>query len=134
MRHEAIRELYPNVVTIDDEAGSFDSNNDTVVVDESLVSSKTAELVAAQAVINQNTADKLTGIEFGGVMCSAKSKDMYGLESIKGWVAAGNNTVFEFENGNKLSLTSANIDAFEAALKAFRASFFGQSLSVRCCA
>lgn len=125
MRHEAIRELYPNVVTVDDEAGAFDIEGNEVDIDGAAVDNKAIELESACAAKAQKALDKMTGIEFGGVMCSAKSKDMYGLESVKDWVAAGNDTVFEFENGNKLTLTIVNIDAFEAALKAFRASFFG---------
>jgi len=37
MNHTAIFALYPNVVTIDDTAGSKDVNGDIVVIDESLV-------------------------------------------------------------------------------------------------
>ena len=34
MRHEAIRELYPNIGTIDDDAGVFDLDGNPVEVDE----------------------------------------------------------------------------------------------------
>lgn len=34
MRHEAIRNLYPNVVTIDDGAGAFDAQGNQVTIDE----------------------------------------------------------------------------------------------------
>ena len=37
MRHEAIRNLYPNVVTIDDSAGAFDAQGNQVTVDEAAV-------------------------------------------------------------------------------------------------
>ena len=47
MRHEAIRATHPNVVTVDDTAGAFDANGNQVVLDESLVSAKQAELEAA---------------------------------------------------------------------------------------
>jgi len=47
MRHEAIRAIYPNVVTIDDTAGAFDVNGNQVTLDEALVSAKQAELEAA---------------------------------------------------------------------------------------
>jgi hypothetical protein len=39
MNHKAIYALYPNVVTIDDEAGAFDANGDKVIIDTALVSS-----------------------------------------------------------------------------------------------
>jgi hypothetical protein len=47
MRHEAIYATHPTVVTVDDTAGAFDANGNQVVLDESLVSAKQAELEAA---------------------------------------------------------------------------------------
>ena len=47
MRHEAIYATHPNVVSVDDTAGAFDANGNQVVLDESLVSAKQAELEAA---------------------------------------------------------------------------------------
>lgn len=70
------------------------------------------------------TLDKLNGVDFNGVMCSATSKDMWGLRSVRDWVVAGSDVNFEFENGNKLVLTSVNVAAFEAVWIPFRASFF----------
>lgn len=67
---------------------------------------------------------KLIGVEFDGVMCSATKEDMWGLNSIKDWVAAGNNVEFEFDNGNVLTLTKDNYSAFEAVWIPFRAGFF----------
>ena len=37
MNHNAIRALYPNVVTIDDTAGAFDKDGNKVTIDESAV-------------------------------------------------------------------------------------------------
>ena len=37
MNHEAIRALYPNVVTIDDKAGATDKDGNNVVLDMTLV-------------------------------------------------------------------------------------------------
>lgn len=37
MRHEAIRNLYPEVFVIQDGIGCFDSNNEVVEIDEQLV-------------------------------------------------------------------------------------------------
>jgi hypothetical protein len=46
MRHEAIRNLYPTVVTIDDTAGAFDAQGNLVTIDESLVTAEIARLQA----------------------------------------------------------------------------------------
>lgn len=48
MRHEAIYATHPNVVRIDDSYGAFDSNDTLVAVNEDLVSTKIAELEAAE--------------------------------------------------------------------------------------
>jgi hypothetical protein len=44
MKHEAIYNLYPNVVTIDDGAGAFDANGNQVAVDEALVDAEIERL------------------------------------------------------------------------------------------
>ena len=44
MRHEAIRSLYPNVVTIDDGAGAFDAQGNQVTVDEDVVTAEIERL------------------------------------------------------------------------------------------
>ncbi len=67
---------------------------------------------------------KYQGVDFQGVMCSATKEDMWSLNSIKDWVAAGNNVDFEFDNGNVLTLTKDNYAAFEAVWIPFRAGFF----------
>jgi hypothetical protein len=46
MRHEAIYNLYPNVVTIDDGAGAFDAQGNQVNVDETAVAAEIARLQA----------------------------------------------------------------------------------------
>ena len=46
-RHEAIRELYSDVVTIDDTAGAFDKDGKPVDIDENLVKLKMIELKSA---------------------------------------------------------------------------------------
>ena len=46
-RHEAIRELYSNVVTVSDSAGAFDKDGKPVTIDEDKVKTKMAELKAA---------------------------------------------------------------------------------------
>ena len=74
---------------------------------------------------------KLQGVEIEGVMCSATREDQNGLTAIA--VGIGNaraagvafpDTVFEFENGNELTITDANFDAVYAAWVPFRQSFF----------
>lgn len=71
---------------------------------------------------------KLTGVEFNGVLCSATSKDQNGVTAVLvAQQLQGQNfepTEFEFENGNKLVLTSQNIQNFMAAWLPFRQSFF----------
>jgi len=76
MRHEAIRETYPDVVTIDGEAGAFDANGNQVTLDESLVSAKQAELEADytakqyqrdRAVAYPSIADQLDQIYHEGI-------------------------------------------------------------------
>lgn len=49
MRHEAIRNLYPNVVTIDDTAGAFDAQGNPVIIDEAAVAAEITRLEADYA-------------------------------------------------------------------------------------
>jgi hypothetical protein len=67
---------------------------------------------------------KIAGVLFEGVMCSATTQDMTSLSAIESWVVAGQPVNFEFDNGNVVTLTAANIDAFRAVWVPFRASFF----------
>ena len=46
MRHEAIYNLYPNVVSVDDGAGAFDAHGNQVTVDEAAVAAEIARLQA----------------------------------------------------------------------------------------
>ncbi len=95
----------------------------------------TAEEQAAEDAESQRIATSIAkkeGVEFtdttgansSPVMCSAGKEDMFGLNSVEGWVSAGNSTNFEFENGNILRLTPSNIEAFKAVWVPFRASFY----------
>ena len=60
MRHEAILNLYANVVTIDDGAGAFDADGNSVAVDESAVAAEIERLqpikAAEQAERNRKAA------------------------------------------------------------------------------
>ena len=48
MKHEAIYNLYPQVVSVDDMAGAFDADGNAVAIDESLVKAEVARLIAEQ--------------------------------------------------------------------------------------
>ena len=50
MKHQAIRNLYPNVVTIDDGAGAFDAQGNQVTVDEAAVAAEIQRLQPIKAV------------------------------------------------------------------------------------
>lgn len=67
-------------------------------------------------------ADKLTGVLFNGVMCSATAEDMWGLTSMYISISQGESELFEFDNGNELLLTPQNADAFMAVWRPFRRS------------
>ena len=60
MKHQAIRNLYPNVVTIDDGAGAFDAQGNQVTVDEAAVAAEIERLqpikAAEQAERNRKAA------------------------------------------------------------------------------
>ena len=46
MRHEAIYQTHPKVVSIDDKEGAFDKNGNSVTIDEKKVTNKINELKA----------------------------------------------------------------------------------------
>ena len=57
MRHEAIRALYPEVVTIDDRVGALDKDGNLVAIDESLVTPKMLEIKAQWEAEDQAKID-----------------------------------------------------------------------------
>jgi hypothetical protein len=67
---------------------------------------------------------KLEGVEFNGVKCSATKEDMWGLSSVEALVRSGTPINFNFDSGETLLLTPANIDEFQAVWVPFRMSFF----------
>lgn len=79
---------------------------------------------AAQKAKELERAQKLIGVEFEGVMCSATKDDQSGLLAADVYVAMGQSVNFEFENGSTLTLTPENQAAFKAVWIPFRASFF----------
>jgi hypothetical protein len=60
MRHEAIYNLYSNVVTVDDTAGAFDAQGNKVTIDETAVAAEIERLkpikVAEEASRNRQQA------------------------------------------------------------------------------
>ena len=48
MRHEAIFNTHPNVVTVDDGLGAFDKNGNSVTIDEDKVSQEVEKLQSAE--------------------------------------------------------------------------------------
>jgi hypothetical protein len=44
MNHKAIRRVYANAVAIDDDAGVFDGNGNTIIIDQALVDTAAAQL------------------------------------------------------------------------------------------
>lgn len=69
INHEAIYALYQNVVSIDDEAGAFDAEGNSVEIDEKAVKEKTAEMKKeaqqakdAQEAARQSALNKLMAL------------------------------------------------------------------------
>lgn len=106
--------------------GGADWLIDTETGDVSKVPKSAEQLAAEQLAANKAAQDaqKIAGIEFEGVMCSATAEDMWGLNSIESWIADGNDVNFKFSNGNMLLLNTANVASFKAVWIPFRASFF----------
>ena len=63
MNHQAIYNLYPNVVSVDDGEGAKDSDGNSVVVDESLVNAEALRIKEAyEAKQIQTEADKASAV------------------------------------------------------------------------
>ena len=63
MNHQAIYNLYPNVVSIDDGEGAKDSEGNSVAIDESLVDAEALRLKEAyEAEQIQAEADKASAV------------------------------------------------------------------------
>ena len=71
---------------------------------------------------------KMIGVDFDGVMCSATRDDQNGLIAvITAWQIANTAfkpTKFYFSNGNTLTITKDNIQAFIGVWMPFRQSFY----------
>ena len=55
MNHQAIYNLYPNVVSIDDTLGAFDAAGNNVTIDQSAVDTEVARLINVNAVTDMRT-------------------------------------------------------------------------------
>jgi len=69
MKHQAIYDLYPQVVTIDDGTGAFDKDGNKVNIDESAVQAKALELQTektakqeAEVAAKESALSKLTAL------------------------------------------------------------------------
>lgn len=84
--------------------------------------------VTVETPSEPQTDQKLVGVEFEGVMCSATAADQNGLAAVMLTIqlqgAAFQPTRFHFDNGNTLVITLANWQAFAAVWLPFRQSFF----------
>jgi len=81
MRHQAIRTLYPSVVTID-HLGSYDKDGNAVTITENDVSAKQAELVTqaeAEVTAKQNRLDSVKGKLEALGLTTEEIKDAFGL-------------------------------------------------------
>lgn len=71
---------------------------------------------------------KLIGVEFAGVMCSATKEDQNGVVAVfLAFKEQGDQfkpTQFVFANGNKLLLSKDNVAQFMSVWTPFRQSFF----------
>lgn len=93
---------------------------------EELVTVRGKQIPRGEWVNSNLTEDekKMKGILFQGVWCSLCKEDQWGLASIRHLVLAGLPINYEFMNGNKLTITKANMEAFEAVWVPARNSFF----------
>jgi len=83
-----------------------------------------AARVASDALSESESIRKREGVLFEGVMCSGNKEDLWGLNALKEYIAAGQSVPFYFQNGNMLIITPDNMAAFGAVWVPFRASFF----------
>jgi hypothetical protein len=73
MKHQAIYELYPDVVTVDDECGAFDKNGNKVEIDSELVKKTQLEIFNKKAYFYQRAmaypsiTEQLDMIYHGGI-------------------------------------------------------------------
>ena len=121
----------PSTQTRTEEAALLEGNTWTQTwAVTSLVGEALAE---ASAKVDKEAAElsKQTGVEILGVMCSATKDDQNGLTAIatgvtlaKAASTAFPDTVFQFSNGNSLTITDANFNDIYSIWTPFRQSSF----------
>ena len=116
--------------------GACDDDADLFVdgVVKAIGESKFGQLQAQEMLARAEIATerlKMAGIEILETMCSATKDDQNGLTAIAMGVTLARmsattlpDTVFQFSNGNVLTITDANFSAVYAAWVPFRQSFF----------
>lgn len=112
-----------NETTVDLWQEALDSGNEVLL----LTDDDKAKALAKQQLQElkaQVSKEKMKGVLFGSVMCSATAKDQFGLASIENRIKAGMEFNFYFENGSTLILNVDNVDAFEQVWYPFRMQFF----------
>lgn len=79
----------------------------------------------------EERAFKRSGVDLGGILCSATRDDQNGLAAVSVGVimARGKgekfpNTLFQFANGAELLITDANFDGYFNTWSTFRQGFF----------
>ena len=116
--------------------GTCDDNADLFVdgVVKAISESKFGQLQAQEMLARAEIATerlKMAGIEILGVLCSATKDDQNGLTAIATGVTLARSastafpdTVFQFSNGNSLTITDANFNNIYSIWTPFRQSFF----------
>jgi membrane protein involved in colicin uptake len=79
MNHQAIYNLYPNVVSIDDTAGAMDANGDSVVIDMTAVNQE-AERLQAEAQAQAEAKEQLRTSVINKIATNLTSEEKAWLE------------------------------------------------------
>lgn len=97
MNHDAIRALYPEVVTINGESDCFDSDGGGVVVDKVSVNAKAEELQARAFIIRQ--IDDLESQVTQRRLREAAPDDAGGSADGRAWLKAINDQINALRGG-----------------------------------
>ena len=79
MNHQAIYNLYPNVVSVDDTAGAMDANGDSVVIDMVAVEQE-AERIEAEAQAQAEAKAQLRTSVINKIATNLTSEEKLWLE------------------------------------------------------
>lgn len=115
------------IVGDDVEEGAIEGIN-TVEQVEQIYQQHKSEIDAEKQAKIALRQQKVTGFDFGGVMCSATGEDQNGLMAIAyKFNLLGDSftpTRMDFENGNSLVITKDNFVDFQTAWMQFRDQFY----------